>query len=328
MRAIEIIKCGTANVLQICERPVPLCKENEVLIKVSAAGVNRSDILQKRGSYPAPPGVSEILGLEISGEILSGDLIGSNFNVGDRVCALVGGGGYAEYCVAPIKQCLPVPVNVTLKHAASLPETYFTVWSNIFENRRLGLEGTLLVHGGTSGIGVAAIQMASAFGHTVFATASTDEKCRFCEMLGAQIGINYQNFDFESIIKNVTNGVGVNLILDIVGGQYIQREIKILAEGGYLVILSVLGGSMTTFDVSRILSHRLVITGSTLRARSVEFKARIATQLKQYVWPLFEKKIIKPIIYRCFPLEQAEQAHILMKSSTHIGKIILTVNSF
>lgn len=325
MKAIEIAQAGGPEVLRLCERAIPTLRPGEVLIKVHAAGINRPDILQRKGVYPPPAGASDLPGLEIAGEIVAGDLIGSSFALGDLVCALVAGGGYAEYCAAPLAQCLPVPKNLTAIQAAALPETFFTVWSNVFDRAGLANLETLLVQGGTSGIGVAAIQIATALGHTVFATAGSDEKCRACEALGATRGINYKTEDFVEVVNEVTKGRGVDVILDMVAGDYVNRELQCLAEDGRLVIIALLGGAKSQLDMGMILRRRLTVTGSTLRARSAEFKRRIAQQLQQKIWPLLEAEKITPAIYQTFPFEQAAQAHVLMESSTHIGKIVLTL---
>ncbi len=326
MKAIEITEFGAPEVLQLCERPLPQLKSGEILIKVHAAGVNRPDVFQRQGNYPVPPGASDLPGLEVAGEIVDGELGDSGFRKGDLVCALVQGGGYAEYCAAPLAQCLPVPAGLTALQAAALPETFFTVWSNVFERARLSPGETLLVQGGSSGIGVAAIQIATALGHRVFATAGSDDKCRACEELGAEFGINYRTEDFEEVVKTATQGRGVDVILDMVGGDYLPREIKTLADDGRLVVIALLGGAKGQLDLSQILRRRLTVTGSTLRPRPVEFKAYIAAQLKERVWPLLANGKVKPVIYRTFPLAQAAQAHALMESSAHVGKIMLTVS--
>ncbi|MGV3652883.1 MAG: NAD(P)H-quinone oxidoreductase [Noviherbaspirillum sp.] len=325
MRAIEIIQPGGPEVLQACERPMPVPKAGEVLIKVHAAGVNRPDVLQRKGNYAPPPGASDLPGLEVAGEIVDGDLAGTAFKKGDMVCALVQGGGYAEYCAAPAGQCLPMPKGLSALESASLPETFFTVWSNVFDRARLAEGETLLVQGGTSGIGVTAIQIAAALGHTVFATAGSDDKCRAAESLGAARGINYRTEDFTEVVKAATGGKGVDVILDMVAGDYVAREIACLADDGRLVTIAVLGGSKATIDMGQILRRRLTLTGSTLRPRPVAFKAAIARQLQQRVWPLLESGKVKPQIYQTFPLEQAGAAHALMESSQHIGKIVLKV---
>ncbi len=326
MRAIEIIQPGGPEVLKPCERPMPVLKAGEVLIKVHAAGVNRPDVLQRTGNYPVPPGASDIPGLEVAGEIVDGDFAGSAFKKGDMVCALVQGGGYAEYCAAPVAQCLPIPKGLSAIEAASLPETFFTVYSNLFERAKLSGDETLLVQGGTSGIGVTAIQMAQAFGHKVWATAGSDDKCRACEALGAERGINYKTEDFVEVVKAVTNGKGVDVIIDMVAGDYVGREISCLADDGRIVIIALLGGASGKVDFGQILRRRLTITGSTLRPRPVAFKQMIADKLHQKVWPLIETGKIKPVIFKTFSLEQADQAHALLETSTHVGKIMLTIN--
>ena len=326
MRAIEIIHPGGPEVLKLCERPLPVLKSGEVLIKVYAAGVNRPDVLQRTGNYPVPPGASDIPGLEVAGEIVDGDFAGSAFKKGDMVCALVQGGGYAEYCAAPVAQCLPIPKGLSALEAASLPETFFTVYSNLFERAKLSGDETLLVQGGTSGIGVTAIQMAQAFGHKVWATAGSDDKCRACEALGAERGINYKTEDFVEVVKAATNGKGVDVIIDMVAGEYVGREISCLADDGRLVIIALLGGASGKVDFGQILRRRLTITGSTLRPRPVAFKQMIADKLHQKVWPLIETGKIKPVIFKTFSLEQADQAHALMETSKHVGKIMLAIN--
>jgi NADPH2:quinone reductase len=325
MRAIKITQPGPPDVLQLCDQPVPSCKSGEVLIRVHAAGINRPDVLQRLGRYPVPPGASDLPGLEVSGEIIEGDISGSDFRIGDKVCALVQGGGYAEYCVAPAKQCLPIPKGVNAIEAASLPETFFTVWSNVFDRAALIGDETLLVQGGASGIGVTAIQMAVALGHRVFATAGSNDKCRAVEALGAERGINYKTEDFASVILSATNGKGVDVILDMVGGDYVPREISCLADDGRLAMIALLGGTKATVDLGQILRRRLTITGSTLRPRTVAFKADIAKNLRERIWPLIENGSIKPMVFRTFTLEQAAQAHALMESGTHIGKIVLSI---
>jgi NADPH:quinone reductase len=325
MRAIHITEPGPADVLQLCERPIPVLKSGEVLIKVHAAGVNRPDVLQRLGHYPVPPGASDLPGLEVAGEIVDGDLAGSAFELGDMVCALVQGGAYAEFCAAPLVQCLPVPAGLTPLQAAALPETFFTVWSNVFDRARLADGETLLVQGGSSGIGVAAIQIATALGHRVFATAGTDEKCRACEALGAVRGINYRSEDFVDVVKAMTEGKGVDVILDMVGGDYVAREINCLADDGRIGLIALLGGAKANVDLAQVLRRRLTISGSTLRPRPVAFKAAIAARLRERVWPLIEAGRIEPVIFKTFPLEQASAAHALMESSTHVGKIMLQV---
>ena len=325
MRAIEISQPGGPDVLSVCDRPMPSVRAGEVLIKVHAAGVNRPDVLQRMGHYAPPPGASDIPGLEVAGEIVDGDLSGTGFQKGDLVCALVQGGGYAEYCVAPAQQCLPVPQGLSMVEAASLPENYFTVWSNVFDRAHLSAGETLLVQGGSSGIGVSAIQLAAAMGHRVFATAGSADKVRACEQLGAERGINYKTEDFADVVKSLTNDHGVDVILDMVGGDYLPREINCLADDGRIAIIATLGGAKATLDVGQVLRRRLTVTGSTLRPRSVAFKSAIAAHLRQRVWPLFEAGAIKPVIYETFPLEQASKAHALMESSQHVGKIMLQI---
>ena len=325
MRAIEILRPGPPDMLTLCERPTPVPGPGQVLIKVHAAGINRPDVLQRTGNYPVPPGASDIPGLEVAGEIVGGEVGSSGFRIGDMVCALAQGGGYAEFCVAPVEQCLPVPRGMSALEAASLPETFFTVWSNVFDRARLSGSETLLVQGGTSGIGVTAIQLATALGHRVFATAGSDEKCRACEALGAERGINYKTEDFVEIVKVATGGKGVDVVLDMVGGDYVPREIKALADDGRLVLIALLGGAKAEISLGQVLLRRLTITGSTLRPRPVAFKAAIAARLRETVWPLLEAGKIKPVIFKSFPLEEAAQAHALMESSTHVGKIMLVI---
>jgi NADPH2:quinone reductase len=325
MRAIEITRPGKPEVLQLCERPVPVLKPGEVLIKVHAAGINRPDVLQRLGHYPVPPGASDLPGLEVAGEIVDGDLSGSDFRKGDMVCALVQGGGYAEYCAAPLAQCLPLPAGLSAVQAASLPETFFTVWTNVFDRSGLSEGETLLVQGGTSGIGVTAIQVSAALGHTVYATAGTDEKCRACEALGAARGINYKTEDFVAVTRELTGGKGVDVVLDMVAGPYVTREIECLADDGRIALIALLGGAKAEVDLGQVLRRRLSISGSTLRPRPVAFKAKIAQALRERVWPLIEQGRIRPVIYKTFRLEEAAAAHALMESSTHIGKIVLEV---
>ncbi|MGH6630733.1 MAG: NAD(P)H-quinone oxidoreductase, partial [Burkholderiales bacterium] len=325
MRAIEITAPGGPEVLRVSQRPVPVPAFNEVLIEVAAAGVNRPDVLQRKGGYPPPPGASDIPGLEVAGNIVAAGAGVNEWRPGDQVCALVTGGGYAEYVAAPAPQCLPIPRGLTLIEAAGLPETFFTVWVNVFE--RAGLKGseTLLIQGGSSGIGVTAIQMARAFGHRVFVTAGSADKCAACEKLGASRAINYRTEDFAAVVKELTGGKGVDVILDMVGGDYVPRELACLADDGRLSLIAFLGGTKATIDMTDILRRRLTITGSTLRARSVEVKGAIAQALKQKVWPLLEAGKIRPVIYRTFRHEEASAAHALMESSAHVGKIILEV---
>ena len=325
MRAVAISQPGPADVLQIAERPMPQYKAGELLIKVHAAGINRPDVLQRLGKYAPPAGASDLPGLEVAGEVVDGDFSNTALKKGDLVCALVQGGGYAEYCAAPSGQCLPLPKGLTALEGASLPENFFTVWSNVFDRCALADGETLLVQGGTSGIGVAAIQLAAALGHRVFATAGSDEKARACEALGAERGINYRTEDFVAVIKELTAGKGVDVILDMVGGDYLPREIACLADDGRIGLIAVQGGTKAELDLGALLRRRLTVTGSTLRPRSVAFKAAIAHHLRTTVWPLIEAGKIKPVIYQTFPLEQASEAHALMEASTHVGKIMLQV---
>jgi len=327
MKAIEITKPGDADVLMATSRPVPTPKNSEVLIKVRAAGVNRPDVMQRAGLYPPPKGASDIPGLEVSGTIVAAGNAVTGLQVNQSVCALVAGGGYAEYVTAPATQCLPIPNGLSIVEAASLPETYFTVWSNVFDRARLTEGETILVHGGSSGIGTTAIQLCSALGFDVLTTAGTEEKCQICEELGAKKSINYRTEEFSTSVKSITNQKGVDVILDMVAGDYLQRNLECLADDGRLVIIAFLGGVKTTINMTDILRRRLTVTGSTLRPRSEEFKQKIAVNLLKYVWPLIENKQIKPLIYRSFALEDAAQAHRLMESSVHIGKIVLEVNS-
>jgi NADPH2:quinone reductase len=327
MRAIEITQPGQPEVLRLCERPLPVLKAGEVLIRVLAAGVNRPDVFQRLGQYPVPPGASDLPGLEVAGEIVDGELGASGFRKGDLVCALVQGGGYAEFCAAPLEQCLPVPKGLSPLEAASLPETFFTVWSNVFQRAALQPGESLLVQGGSSGIGVTAIQLAAALGHRVFATAGSEDKCRACEKLGAERAINYKTEDFAAVVKELTGGKGVDVVLDMVGGDYLKREIACLADDGRLVLIALLGGARAEIDLGQVLRRRLTVTGSTLRPRPVAFKAQIARELRERVWPLIEAGTIRPVIYRSFPLEQAAAAHALMESSAHVGKIMLDLAS-
>jgi NADPH2:quinone reductase len=327
MKAVEISSFGAPDVLRLGERPAPVAGAGELLIRVAASGVNRPDVLQRTGNYPVPPGASDIPGLEVAGVIESGDaaaMAAAGFKAGDRVCALVAGGGYAELCVAPVGQCLPVPKGLSDIEAASLPETFFTVWSNVFDRVRLQAGETLLIQGGSSGIGVTAIQLAKALGSRVIVTAGTDDKCAACVALGADHAINYKTHDFAEEAKRLTGGAGVNVVLDMVAGSYVAREIECLAEDGRLVIIAVQGGVKSEFNAGLVLRKRLLVTGSTLRPRPVAFKAAIAQALKASVWPLLESGAIKPVIHSTFAAADAAKAHVLMESNQHIGKIVLT----
>lgn len=327
MRAIEITRPGGPEVLVLAERPDPVAGPGECLIRVAASGINRPDVLQRKGAYPPPPGASDLPGLEVAGEIVAGDaaaLAAHGLAVGDKVCALANGGGYAELCVVPVGQCLPVPAGWTLAQAASLPETCFTVWANVFDRARLQAGETLLVHGGSSGIGVTAIQMARAMGARVLVTVGSVDKAEACKALGAEVVINYREQDFVVEAQAATGGRGVDVILDMVAGDYIGRGLQALAEDGRLALIAVQGGVKSDIDAGLVLRRRLTITGSTLRPRSSAFKADLARSLRERVWPLIEAGHIKPVIYRELPAAHAAQAHALMESNQHIGKIVLT----
>ncbi len=329
MQAIEISQPGAPEVLRLAHRPDPVPGEGEVLIRVAASGVNRPDVLQRKGAYPPPAGASDLPGLEVAGTVVDGDataLAQAGLAVGDAVCALVAGGGYAELCVAPVGQCLPVPAGLSLVEAASLPETFFTVWSNVVDRGHLQAGETFLVQGGTSGIGVTAIQLAKARGATVIATAGSDDKCAACLQLGADHAINYRTQDFAAEARRLTHDRGVDVILDMVAGDYVAREVSCLAEDGRLVIIAVQGGVKASFDAGLVLRRRLHITGSTLRPRSLAFKAAIAEKLRHEVWPWLAAGRVKPVVHRVLPAAQAAQAHALMESNQHIGKIVLQWN--
>lgn len=326
MKAIQISHPGGPEVLVRCERPMPIQGPGQVLIHVAAAGINRPDVLQRSGLYRPPADASDLPGLEVAGTIVEGDTCNSGFSLGDMVCALVPGGGYAEYCIAELAHCLPLPRGWSAVEAASLPETCFTVWSNVLERAKLAWHETVLVQGGSSGIGVTAIQMLKALGHTVYATAGTQEKVHACKHLGADIVINHREQDFAEAINAATDGNGVNVILDMVGGDYVPREISCLADDGRLVLIALLGGSKAEVPLAQVMLRRLTITGSTLRPRSIAYKADIARQLRAKVWPLIDAGKIRPVIHTTFPLENAADAHRLMESGTHIGKIVLRVN--
>ena len=330
MRAVEITAFGAPEVLRLGERPLPQAGAGELLIRVSASGINRPDVLQRLGHYAPPPGTSDLPGLEVAGVVEGGDAVAlskAGLRLGDRVCALVAGGGYAEWCVAPVEQCLPVPAGLSDIEAASLPETFFTVWSNVFDRGRLQPGETLLVQGGTSGIGVTAIQLARAMGATVIVTAGSDEKCAACLALGAHHAINYKTQDFVEEAKRITAGKGVDVVLDMVAGDYVAREVECLAEDGRLVIIAVQGGVKSAFNAGLVLRRRLTITGSTLRPRPVAFKGAIARALREHVWPLIEAGKVRPVIYRTYAAADAAQAHALMESNQHTGKIVLTWSS-
>jgi putative PIG3 family NAD(P)H quinone oxidoreductase len=327
MKAIEIREPGAPEVLTLVDRPTPIPGPDDVLVRVAAAGVNRPDVMQRMGRYPPPPGASDIPGLEIAGTV---EQVGANvtaWHAGDRVCALVSGGGYAEFCVAPAGQCLPPPQRLDLAAAAALPETTFTVWTNVFERGRLATGESLLVHGGSSGIGTTAIQLARARGARVFATAGSAEKCRACEALGAERAINYQETDFVGALREATAGRGVDVVLDMVGGAYAQRNLDVLAMDGRLVQIATLGGVTATISLMDVMRRRLTITGSTLRARPVAEKAAIADSVRRHVWPLIEAGRMRPVVHATFSLAAADEAHRVMESGVHIGKLVLLVQS-
>ncbi len=327
MRGVVISAPGGPEALRPAAQPLPRPSAGDVLIKVAAAGVNRPDVLQRMGRYPVPAGASPLPGLEVAGTVVQLGAGVTQWQVGDAACALTPGGGYAEYCIAPASNCLPIPKGLTAVEAASLPETCFTVWSNVIDRAGLRPGETFMVQGGTSGIGVTAIQMMAALGHRVFATAGSDEKCRACERLGAERAIHYKTEDFVEVVRAATNGRGVDVILDMVGGDYVPREMKALAEDGRLVFIAFLRGAKAEINVAELMTRRLTLTGSTLRPRSVEFKAAIAKALRDKVWPLIEAGKIKPVVHATFPLAEAAKAHALMESSQHIGKIVLTVGT-
>ncbi len=325
MIAIEIRQPGEPEVLTPVERPRPVIGPGEVLIKVAAAGVNRPDVMQRQGRYPPPPGASDIPGLEVAGTIEEVGSTVHDFRVGDEVCALLSGGGYAEYAAAPAPQCLPIPRGIDMIHAAAIPETTFTVWTNVVERGQLTRGQTVLIHGGSSGIGTTAIQIAKALGARVFATAGSAEKSAACEALGAELAINYREADFVAAVREATGGAGVNLVLDMVGGDYLQRNIESLAIDGRLVQIGQLGGPKAQINMIPVLQRRLTITGSTLRARTVDQKASIARAVQAHVWPLFESGEVRVLVHATFPLRDAAAAHRVMESSAHIGKLVLVV---
>jgi putative PIG3 family NAD(P)H quinone oxidoreductase len=327
MQAIEIITTESGGQLQLTERKKPTPSQNQVLIEVYAAGVNRPDIMQRQGIYPPPPGASDIPGLEVAGVIVDvGDKVG-RWRIGDKVCALVTGGGYAHYCLANEELCLPVPKGLDFIQAAAIPETFFTVWNNVFDRGRLQSGETLLVHGGSSGIGTVAIQLAVNFGATVYVTAGTEKKCQFCQQLGAAAAINYRQQDFVEQIKRLTDNQGVNMILDMIAGPYFPRNLKVLAEEGRLLQIAIQQGAKSEINLWTVMMKRLLITGSTLRGRNDEFKATIARQLEEKVWPLIESGKINPVVYQVLPLPEAGEAHRIMERSEHIGKIVLQIKN-
>lgn len=326
MKAIEITRPGGPEVLVPCERDRPEPAAGEMLIAVAASGVNRPDVLQRKGLYPMPPGVSDLPGLEVAGVVAGGDpaeLTAAGWALGDRVCALVAGGGYAQYCVAPMGQCLPAPANLSDVEAAALPETFFTVWQNVFEIARLQPGETLLVQGGSSGIGVTALALAKALGSRVIVTAGSDEKCAACLALGADHAINYRTQDFVAEVNALTHGRGADVILDMVAGEYIGRELQCVADDGRIALIAVQGGTASQIDAGLLLRKRIALTGSTLRPRSIAYKTHLAQALRQRVWPLIEQGAVRPVIHRVFDAADAAQAHALMESSAHVGKIVL-----
>jgi NADPH2:quinone reductase len=327
VKAIAITQPGAPEVLQLVSRPDPVAGAGECLIAVAAYGINRPDVLQRKGAYPPPPGASDLPGLEVAGRIVAGDaqaLAAAGLHIGKAVCALVAGGGYAELCTAPVAQCLPVPAGWSMAEAASLPETFFTVWSNVFERARLQPGESILIHGGSSGIGVTAIQLAKAFGAKVLVTVGNAEKAAACLKLGADVAINYREQDFVAEVKLATAGRGVDVILDMVAGDYVARNVQCLADDGRAVIIAVQGGVKAEFDAGQVLRRRLTISGSTLRPRSLEFKAGIARALREHVWPLLTARSIAPVIYKQLSADQAAAAHALMESGEHVGKIVLS----
>jgi putative PIG3 family NAD(P)H quinone oxidoreductase len=325
MSVIEIVAPGGPEQLQLRRRPVPRPGEEEVLVRVAAAGVNRPDIMQRQGRYPAPPGASDLPGLEIAGEIVAlGSKVGA-LSIGDQVTALLPGGGYAEYAIAAAPLCLPVPAGISLVEAAAIPETFFTVWTNLFDRGRCKAGDSVLIHGGTSGIGTTAIQLAAAWGARVFATAGSDDKARACERLGAERGINYRTEDFVEVIRAETSGKGIDVTLDMVAGSYVQRNLDIAALEGRVVVISLLGGSRAEVNMGMILTKRLTLTGSTLRSRTVAQKAEVADAVRKNIWPLLAASRVRPVVHATFPLAEASEAHRLLETSNHIGKIVLTV---
>jgi NADPH2:quinone reductase len=326
MKAIEIVRPGGPEVLTPCERARPRPAPGEMLIAVTASGVNRPDVLQRKGLYPMPPGVSDLPGLEVAGTVAGGDaaeLAAAGFTLGDRVCALVAGGGYAQYCVAPTGQCLPVPAGLSDVEAAALPETFFTVWQNVFEIAKLKPGETLLVQGGSSGIGVTAIALAKAWGCRVIVTAGSDEKCAACLRLGADHAVNYRTQDFVAEVRRLTGERGADVILDMVAGEYIGRELQCVAEDGRIAVIAVQGGAAAQIDAGLLLRKRIALTGSTLRPRSIAYKTLLAQALREQVWPLVSRGVVRPVIHQVFDAAQAAQAHALMESSAHVGKIVL-----
>lgn len=327
MKFIDTPSFGTPDVMQVAEGERPSIQENEVLVKVAAAGVNRPDVIQRQGNYPAPKDASPILGLEVAGEVIEVGAAVTTLKEGDKICALTNGGGYAEYASVPESQCLPIPEGYSMIEAAALPETFFTVWTNVFDRGQLKAGESFLIHGGTSGIGTTAIQLSKAMGAKVYATAGSDEKCKACEELGADLAVNYKEHDFLPTIKDHNNGKGIDVILDMVGGDYIQKNLFLAATEGRIINIAYLQGPVNKVNFLPVMLKRLTVTGSTLRPQSLEAKAAIAQNLKEKVWPLLENKTIKPVIAKTFPLEEVVEAHTLMESNAHIGKIILDLSN-
>jgi NADPH2:quinone reductase len=325
MTVIEIAAPGGPEQLKLAQRPVPRPGDEEVLVRVAAAGVNRPDVMQRQGRYPAPPGASDLPGLEIAGEIVALGAKVSGLSMGDKVLALLPGGGYAGYAVAAAPLCLPIPDGISMAEAAAIPETFFTVWTNLFDRGRLKAGETVLIHGGTSGIGTTAIQLAAAWGARVFATAGSDAKARACEKLGAVRGINYRTEDFVEVVRAQTEGKGVDVILDMVAGTYVARNLDLAALEGRVVVISLLGGARAEINLGLILTKRLTLTGSTLRSRTVAQKAEVAAAVRKIIWPLLASGRVRPVVYATFPLAEASEAHRLMETSNHIGKIVLAI---
>lgn len=325
MKAIEITEPGGPDVLKLVERNIPTPEASEVLIRIEAAGVNRPDIAQRQGHYPPPPGAVDILGLEVAGTVIALGKDVTEWKIGDEICALVTGGGYAEYVATPSSLCLPLPKDLTMTEGAAIPETFFTVWTNVFDRGQLKAGETFLVHGGSSGIGTTAIQLATNFGARVFATAGSQEKCHACEDLGAERAVNYKTEDFLEIFKDITDENGIDVILDMVAGDYVPLDIELAAADGRIILISVLGGISGEIDFLKLIIKRLVLTGSTLRPRSITDKSEIARSLKEKVWPFIESGKVKPQIYKTFPLSDVIKAHKMMESGQHIGKIVLEI---
>ena len=326
MQFIASERPGPPDVLRVETGPVPRPRDGEVLVRVAAASVNRPDVLQREGKYPPPPGASPIIGLDIAGDVVALGRDASRWRVGDRVCALVSGGGYAEYCAAPAEQCLPIPPGLTMVEAAALPETFFTVWTNLFQRAGLSRDESVLIHGGASGIGTTAIQLAHTMGARVFVTAGTDAKCAACRALGAELAVNYRQTDFVAAVRDATAGHGVNVVMDMVGGPYLARNLSLLAVDGRLVQIAFMTGSRVEIDLRVVMTKRLTVTGSTLRSRPVAEKGAIARDLEAHVWPLLAAGAVRPVVFRTFPLTDAAAAHRLLEEDGHVGKIVLDVS--